>query len=103
VLVCGVSQDKDAAAIINRLAPSFDVIVCAAAQHKGAPSALVAAHAQAANPTADIAIAESVADARRLALAKAQGGAVYIAGGLFLAAEYKAVHLGRDPASLAFF
>lgn len=103
VLVCGVSQDKDATAIIDRLAPSFDVIVCAAAQHKGAPPAVVAAHAQAANPMADIAIAESVADARRLALAKARGGAVYIAGGLFLAAEYKAVHLGRDPASLAFF
>jgi dihydrofolate synthase/folylpolyglutamate synthase len=103
VLICGVSHDKDAASIISRLAPAFNVIVCAAARHKGAPPALIAAHAQAANPRADIAIAESVADARRLALAKAQGGAVYVAGGLFLAAEYKAVHLGRDPASLAFF
>jgi dihydrofolate synthase/folylpolyglutamate synthase len=103
VLICGVSQDKDAASIISRLAPAFDVIVCAAAQHKGAPPALIAVHAQTANPDADITIAESVADARGLALAKAQGGAVYVAGGLFLAVEYKAVHLGRDPASLAFF
>ncbi len=103
VLICGVSQDKDAASIIGRLAPAFDVIVCAAAQHKGVPPALIAAHAQSANPSADITIAESVADARRLALAKADGGAIYVAGGLFLAAEYKAVHLGRDPASLVFF
>ncbi|MGQ0532576.1 MAG: bifunctional folylpolyglutamate synthase/dihydrofolate synthase [Caulobacteraceae bacterium] len=104
VLVCGVSMDKDAAAIAARLAPAFTTIVCAAAQHKGAPAAQIAAHAQAANPEAEIALAESVADARRLALSKAKdGGAVYVAGGLFLAAEYKAVHLGRDPASLVFF
>ena len=103
VLVCGVSQDKDAQAIVARLAPSFSSIVCAAAAHKGAPAAHIAAYAQNANPNAEITLADSVADARRLALAKARGGAVYVAGGLFLAAEFKAVHLGRDPASLAFF
>ncbi len=103
VLVCGVSADKDAAAIIERLAPSFERIVCVAAQHKGASPAQIAAHAQEANAAAEITLAESVADARRLALAKAQGGAIYVAGGLFLAAEFKAVHLGRDPASLVFF
>jgi dihydrofolate synthase/folylpolyglutamate synthase len=101
VLICGVSHDKDASAIITRLAPAFSTIICAAAQHKGAPAAHIAAHANAANPAAEIILAESVADARRLALA--EGGAIYVAGGLFLAAEYKAVHLGRDPASLVFF
>ncbi len=103
VLVCGVSSDKDAASIIDRLAPSFQQIICAAAQHKGAPPAMIAAHAQNANPSAEITLAESVAEARQLALAKGQGGAIYVAGGLFLAAEFKAVHLGRDPASLLFF
>jgi dihydrofolate synthase/folylpolyglutamate synthase len=103
VLVCGVSEDKDVAALVSQLAPSFPTIVCAAARHKGAPAALIAAHAQAANPAAEISLAESVAEARRLALSKAQGGAAYVAGGLFLAAEYKAVHSGRDPASLVFF
>lgn len=102
-LVCGVSSDKDAASIIERLAPSFRHIVCVAAQHKGAAPAAIAVHAQNANPCAEITLAESVAEARQLALAKAQGGAIYVAGGLFLAAEFKAVHLGRDPASLAFF
>ncbi|MFZ2030325.1 MAG: cyanophycin synthetase [Vitreimonas sp.] len=105
VLVCGASQDKRAADLINILAPAFDTIICASAAHKGAPAAEIAALGAAANPGAELVIAESVADARRLALAKAKSAetAVYVAGGLFLAAEFKAVHRGRDPASLAFF
>ncbi|MBP6689314.1 MAG: hypothetical protein KA153_04945 [Hyphomonadaceae bacterium] len=103
VLVCGVSEDKDTGAIVERLAPAFAAIICVAEQHKGAPAAVIGAHAQSANPTAEISLAESVADARRLALAKAKGGAVYVAGGLFLAAEFKAVQLGRDLGSLLFF
>ncbi len=55
-------------------------------------------------PARKSSLAETVAEARRLALAKAgAGGAIYVAGGLFLAAEFKAAHLGRDPATLAFF
>lgn len=104
VLVCGASADKGAAAIIDALAPHFSTIICAAARHKGAPAAEIAAHCNAANPQAEITIAESVAEARRLARAKAGGaGVIYVAGGLFLAAELKWVHLGRDPAFLAFF
>ena len=103
VLVCGVSRDKDAAAIVTALAPAFPLIVCAAAHHKGAPPGEIAMHAADANAEAEIVVAENMADARRIALARAAGGAVYVAGGLFLAAEFKALHLGRDPASLAFF
>jgi dihydrofolate synthase/folylpolyglutamate synthase len=103
LLVCGVSADKDAAAVVGALAPAFGVIVCVQARHKGAPAGVIAAHAQQANPEAEIVVAEGMADARRIALARAGGGAVYVAGGLFPAAEFKAVHVGRDPASLAFF
>ncbi len=105
VLVCGASHDKDAGAMIAALAPEFAAIVCASALHKGAPAAAIAAYASAANPGAEIACAESLAEARTLALACARtlGGVIYVAGGLFLAAEFKAVHLGRDPANLAFF
>jgi dihydrofolate synthase/folylpolyglutamate synthase len=105
VLVCGVSQDKKAADLIDVLAPAFDAIICASAAHKGAPAAEIAVLAAAANPGAELTIAESVADARRLALAKAKPveTVVYVAGSLFLAAEFKVVHMGRDPASLAFF
>lgn len=103
VLVCGVSHDKDVAAIVDRLAPSFDDIVCVSPAHKGAPAAQIAVQAQRANPRAEITLAESVADARTIALAKTKSGAIYVAGGLFLAAEFKAVHLGRDPGALVFF
>jgi dihydrofolate synthase/folylpolyglutamate synthase len=105
VLVCGASHDKSASDMIAALGPSFATIICAAARHKGTPPGEIAAYASAANPGAEIIVAESVAEARGLALSRARtlGGAIYVAGGLFLAAEFKAVHLGRDPASLAFF
>ena len=66
-------------------------------------SARAAKAAAAANPHAEIVLAEDVADARRVALDRMPAGPLYVAGGLFLAAEFKAVHMGRDPASLAFF
>jgi dihydrofolate synthase / folylpolyglutamate synthase len=104
VLVCGASADKDGAGIVGALAQDFSTIICAAARHKGAPVAQIAAHASAANSGAELVLAESVTEARRLALARAgEDGAVYVAGGLFLAAEFRAVHLGRDPATLLFF
>jgi dihydrofolate synthase/folylpolyglutamate synthase len=103
VLVCGASLDKNQHAIIGELAPQFSTIICAAARHKGAPAALIASIAAHVHPEAEIVTAENVADARRLALARGANKAIYVAGGLFLAAEFKAVHLGRDPALLAFF
>jgi len=103
ILICGASIDKNAHALIGELAPHFATIICGAAHHKGAPAALIASIAAHVNPAAEISVAESVADARKLALARGANGAIYVAGGLFLAAEFKAVHLGRDPALLAFF
>lgn len=102
-LICGVSGDKDVDVIVSILAPAFSRIICASARHKGAPSVQVAKAAAAANPHAEIVLAEDVADARRVALDRMPAGPLYVAGGLFLAAEFKAVHMGRDPASLAFF
>jgi folylpolyglutamate synthase/dihydropteroate synthase len=102
-LVCGVSEDKEAAALIGALAPAFTTIICAAARHKGAPAAKLAALALTAHPQAEIVVADSVAEAHRLALARGANHAIYVAGGLFLAAEFKAVHRGHDPALLAFF
>ncbi|UPT61243.1 MAG: hypothetical protein M0D54_12405 [Hyphomonadaceae bacterium JAD_PAG50586_4] len=103
VLVCGASHDKNARELIAALAPGFSTIICAAARHKGASPAEIAAYASAANADAEIIIAESVTDARQMALSKAHGRSIFVAGGLFVAAEFRAIHLGRDPASLAFF
>lgn len=104
VLVCGASIDKPAAEMIGLLAPSFDVIVCASAHHKGAPAGEIARVARSAHPEADIVVADDVTEARAIARAKARSdGAIYVAGGLFLAAGFKAVHHGLDPAALVFF
>lgn len=103
ILVCGVSHDKDSAALVGRLAPDFQTVICAAARHKGLAPAQLAALVRSANPGAELVLAETVAEARQLALARARDGAIYCAGGLFLAAEFLAAHLGRDPATLAFF
>ncbi len=105
VLVCGASHDKQAEALVAALARGFAVIVCASAHHKGAPAAAIAAIAARANPEAEIIVADSVSEARAIAQARARaiGGAVLVAGGLFLAAEFKATAAGLDPQLLAFF
>jgi dihydrofolate synthase/folylpolyglutamate synthase len=100
-LVCGASADKDARAIIGLLAPHFERIIAASAHHKGSAAAEIASFARAANPRAHVQAAASLREAHALALAA--GGAVYVAGGLFLAVEFKALHQGLDPAALAFF
>ena len=104
VLITGASADKDWRAMIAALAPDFPLIIAAAAHHKGAPAPAIAQAAAAANSHAEIVVADSIADARMLALTRARAdGAIYAAGGLFLAAEARALHLGRDPAGLVFF
>lgn len=104
ILVCGVSADKDVAAIVGALARGFDTIICFAA-HKGAPAVQVATCATRISSGAEILVAADIADARRLAetAARQRGAVIYVAGSLFLAAEYKALLSGIDPALLAFF
>lgn len=104
ILICGASRDKAAEAMIAPLAAGFDCVICAAASHKGVPAAEIAIIVAKANPSAELIISSGVAEARLVALAKAGGtGAIFVAGGLFLAAEYRAAHHGVDPAALAFF
>jgi dihydrofolate synthase/folylpolyglutamate synthase len=103
LLVCGASADKDARGIIQALAPHFARIVATSAHHKGLAAEAVAAFARDANPSANVALAASVREAHAQALSLANGGPIYVAGGLFLAAEFKAAHLGLDPTTLAFF
>jgi dihydrofolate synthase/folylpolyglutamate synthase len=99
-LVCGVSADKDASGVIGALAPGFDRILCTEARHKAAPADVVARHAREGNAQARIDIAASLDDARRAAMCGTH--AVLVAGGLYLAAEFRALHLGRDLNGLRF-
>jgi dihydrofolate synthase/folylpolyglutamate synthase len=103
LLVCGASADKDARGIVQMLAPHFARIVATSAHHKGLPADEIAALARDANPLADVVAAFSIREAHAKALSLARSDAVYVAGGLFLAAEFKAAHQGLDPTSLAFF
>jgi dihydrofolate synthase/folylpolyglutamate synthase len=105
ILVTGASRDKKAAEIVGALAPSFDMIVCTAARHKGADAKDIATAANLANPKAAIHIAAAIEDAVRLAreLAASQQRRIYVAGGLFLAIEYATVAKGGRADELKFF
>ncbi len=100
-LVCGVSENKNGDGIIGALAPGFERIICTQAHHNGLRSAAVAALAKQANPAAEIVATESVAGAYSMLSQCAESAAILVAGGLFLAAEFRALHLGLDPAQLS--
>ena len=105
ILVTGVSADKRADQIVGMLAPFFDTIVCTRAYHKGAPVEAIASTARAANPVAEIYTASTVEEAVRLSqqLAAQLHKRVFVAGGLFLAAEYATALSSGNPRSLQFF
>ena len=105
ILVTGVSRDKKANEIVGALAPSFGTMICTTAQHKGADAREIAAAAARTNPAADIRVAATIEDAVRISqeLAKAKQRRIYVAGGLFLAIEYRTVANGGRAEDLKFF
>ena len=105
ILVAGTSSDKRADEIVGALAPSFDIIICTRAQHKGADAEAIASAARKANPQADVRTAATIADAVAISqqLAAAQDRKIYVAGGLFLAIEYATVARGGRAEELRFF
>jgi dihydrofolate synthase/folylpolyglutamate synthase len=105
ILVVGVSRDKKAGEIMSLLAPSFDTIVCSAAYHKGADAEIIAAAARRANPAAAVHIAATIEDAVQVSqtLAQSLERKIFVAGGLFLAAEYATAVKGGRPQELEFF
>jgi dihydrofolate synthase / folylpolyglutamate synthase len=105
MLVLGISRDKNAAEIVAALAPSFDTIICTAAHHKGMDARSMAAAVRKANAKATVQIAATIEDAVEVSqrLAASQGRRIYVAGGLFLAAEYATVASGGAAPELNFF
>jgi dihydrofolate synthase/folylpolyglutamate synthase len=105
ILVIGISFDKKAGEIVGALAPSFDTIICTMAHHKGADAASIAAAVREANPQATVHIAATIEDAVGVsrALAASLNRKIYVAGGLFLAAEYATVASGGRAQDLNFF
>jgi dihydrofolate synthase/folylpolyglutamate synthase len=105
ILVVGVSFDKKADEIVGALAPSFDTIIATTAHHKGAEARDIATAVRKANPQATVHVATTVADAVAIGhgLAVSQDRKIYVAGGLFLAAEYAVVVGGGRAQDLKFF
>jgi dihydrofolate synthase / folylpolyglutamate synthase len=105
ILVLGISRDKNVAEIAQALAGTFDTVVCTAAHHKGAEVQQIADAVLHTNATAVIHTAKSIADAVRISteLARSMGRKIYVAGGLFVAAEYATVVRGERAEDLRFF
>lgn len=105
ILVLGISRDKNIEEIAAQLAPSFDTIVCTAAHHKGADAQRIADAARNANSAAALHIAATIEDAVRLSTTLAQSANmnIYVAGGLFVAAEYATACRGERAQDLQFF
>jgi dihydrofolate synthase / folylpolyglutamate synthase len=105
LLVTGGSKNKHVDEMLELLAPHFDAIVCTAAHHNGMAAETIEGLVKAINPHATTfrggTISEAVSQAQ--AIAKETGCAVYVAGGLFLAAEFAEAWRGGDPAKLKFF
>jgi dihydrofolate synthase/folylpolyglutamate synthase len=105
VLVLGTSFDKKVAEIAGALAPSFDTIIGTAASYKGAAAGIIADAARQSNPSAAVHVAASIEEAVGLSqrLAASRNRKIYVAGGLFLAAEYVTVLRGGRAGDLKFF
>jgi dihydrofolate synthase/folylpolyglutamate synthase len=105
ILVIGISRDKKADEIAALLAPSFDIIVCTRAWHKGVDAEQIAAAAREANPVAAIHVAATIEQAEQTSrtLAQSLGRKIFVAGGLFLAIEYATTAKGGRAQELEFF
>lgn len=105
LMVCGVSYNKNAAGIVDTLAPHADEMICTRADHRGGDPARVWDAARAARPDLPLTLAPDLQTAmpQALARARAAGMLVLVAGGLFLAVEAAAVVRGEDAKALRFF
>ncbi len=105
VLVTGVSKNKKREEILKLLAPAFDTVVCTKAFHKGAEAAEILETFSGIDMTKEFYIAASISEAVSLSLtlAREQRKGVYVAGGLFLAAEYAWTLRGGNAEDLRFF
>jgi len=105
LLVTGGSKNKHVREMLELLAPSFDRIVCTAAHHNGLDAAEVEFLVRQIHPRAQTFLCSAIPEAATVArsLAVRSDHAIYVAGGLFLAAEFAEAWRGGDPTALRFF
>jgi len=98
VLVAGVSDDKDAAALLAPLLPLAERVIATRARRRGGAASRVAAAVRARAPGLRVDVEDDLE--RALAMgrdaARDAGRAVLVAGGLFLAAEAARICRARD-------
>lgn len=105
ILVAGGSKNKPVREMLELLAPGFDRILCTAAHHNGLAAQEVERLVRAIHPDAEISVCARIEEAASLARREALrlGRPVYVAGGLFLAAEFAEAWRGGKPERLRFF
>lgn len=105
ILVTGGSKNKHVREMLEILTPGFQHIIPTAAYHNGLAASEVDAMVRATNPAASSTQCPSIEEAVALARADAakRGCAIYVAGGLFLAAEFAECWRGGVPRNLRFF
>jgi dihydrofolate synthase/folylpolyglutamate synthase len=105
LLVTGGSKNKHVREMLELLAPSFDQIVCTAAHHNGLDAAEVQLLVKEIHSRAETILCPTIREAATFArsLAVQSDRAIYVAGGLFLAAEFAEAWRGGDPSTLRFF
>ncbi len=104
LLVSGVSDDKDAAAILGPLLPLASRVIATRAHHRGTPAREVGERLGELAPELPCQVEETIGRAMAVALEQAsqENLTVLVAGGLFLAAEASAVLRGLDARDLEF-
>ena len=105
MLVTGGSRNKHVREMLELLAPSFDEIICTAAHHNGMAADAIESLVKTIPPRATTILCGTIENAasRARAMAMETGAAVYVAGGLFLAAEFAEAWRGGNPNALRFF
>lgn len=105
LLVTGGSRNKHVREMLEILAPSFQHAICTSAHHNGMAATEIEALVKFIRPDARAkscpTIEEAVARARMEAVRS--NLPVYVAGGLFLAAEFAEGWRGGNPSALRFF
>lgn len=105
LLVTGVSEDKNAEAVLANLLPVATRVIAARAYHKGSPAEFILEKCLELRPDLPTKAVDSIEGAMNQAIseAKKEGFVVLVAGSLFLAIEALAVTRKWNPKDLEFF
>lgn len=105
LLVTGVSGNKAVDDILTILVPTAEAVICTRAYHRGEQVDRIAAIVRRLAPTKEVWEAATIEEAAILAraIARQRGMTVLVAGGLFLAVEFRTAWEGADPRELQFY